>query len=269
MSPRKNRNLLLISTLLFFITIWQTASASAVITNLCQVVHPSDSIIDWDCVRIKHGETLENLFGDRWIDVARFNRVDRRHAYPWVRIKVPKNLEDIKDFSPMPKNYTPAEKESKFILIDQSEQFLGAYEFGKLVFSAPISSGKKNNKTPSGVFRVTAFDRKHVSSRYYIEHTRKLYPMHYGLMFLIKRTVSYWIHGRDIPGYPASHGCVGLYDEEMQKRYYGYPKVPVLEDAKKLFDWATTPAKDGRGIKILKDGPKVLITSEGPQIRRK
>ena len=29
--------------------------------------------------------------------------------------------------------------------------------------------------------------------------------------------VSYWIHGRDMPGYPASHGCIGLYDESMQK----------------------------------------------------
>ena len=44
--------------------------------------------------------------------------------------------------------------------------------------------------------------------------------MHYGLRFFIDKSVdtwpSYWIHGRDLPGYPASHGCIGLYDEEMQ-----------------------------------------------------
>ncbi len=246
-----------------------SSSAFAVITNLCQVIHPSDSKIDWDCIRIKRGETLEKLFGDSWVDVARFNRVDRRHTYSGVRIKVPKKLEDIIDFSPMPKTYEPAEKESKFILIDQSEQFLGAYEYGQLVFSAPIASGKKKNKTPSGVFRVMAYDRKHVSSLFHIEHTRKPYPMHYGLMFLIRGAVSYWMHGRDVPGYPASHGCVGLYDEEMQKKYYGYPKDPVLEDAKKLFEWATAPTKEGQGIQLLKDGPPVVIAGEGPQIRRK
>jgi hypothetical protein len=268
-SPGKSRDILLITTLSLFITLWLTGSAYAVITNLCRVVHPSDSRIDWECVRIKRGQTLEKLFGDRWIDVARFNRVDRRHVYPWVRIKVPKNLDDIKDFSPMPKTYAPGERDGKFILIDQSEQFLGAYEFGKLVFSAPIASGKKSNKTPVGVFKVTAYDSKHISSLYYVEHTRKLYPMHYGLMFLIRRTVSYWVHGRDVPGYPASHGCVGLYDEEMQKKYYGFPKVPVLEDAKKLFEWSIAPAKDDQGIHMLKDGPKVVVIGEGPQIHRK
>ncbi len=32
------------------------------------------------------------------------------------------------------------------------------------------------------------------------------------------RRPAFWIHGCDLPGYPASHGCVGLYDEEMQKK---------------------------------------------------
>lgn len=239
----------------------------AVITNLCRVIHPGDSKIDWECVRIKRGQTLENLFGDRWIDVARFNRVDRRHVYPWVRIKVPKNLDDIKDFTPMPGTYAPTEKDRKSILIDLSEQFLGAYEFGKLVFSTPISSGERINETPSGLYRITAFDSKHVSSVYYIEHTDKLYPMHYALRFYTDKSgVSYWIHGRDVPGYPVSHGCIGLYDEEMQKKYYGRPEVPVLQDSKVLFEWVVRPAQIGGWIHTLEDGPRVIIIGKGPSI---
>ncbi len=248
---------------------WQTGGAFAKITNLCRVIHPSDSKIEWHCVRIKRGETLEKLFGDRWKDVARFNRVDRKHAYPWVQIKVPERIDDIKDFSPMPKTYPPAEKEPKLILIDLSEQFLGAYEFGKLVFSTPIASGSQKDPTPSGSFRVTAYDDRHTSSLYYIERTQKLYPMHYALRFFVRNGVCFWIHGRDVPGYPASHGCVGLYDEEMQKKYYGFPRVPVLEDAKTLYEWAIAPEKDDTGFHILKDGPKVVITGEGPEIRLK
>ncbi len=270
----KSRRFLLVSGLVLFMALAQTGSVFAKVTNLCGIDHPSDSAIDWRCLRIKRGETLEKLFGDRWKDVARFNRVDRRHAYPWVRIKVPRNLDDIKDFSPMPKTYQSAEKERKLILIDLSEQFLGAYEFGKLVFSAPIASGDdasgdKESKTPSGVFRLTAYDGKHVSSLYYVERTNKLYPMHYALRFFVKNGVSYWMHGRDVPGYAASHGCIGLYDEEMQKKYYGYPKVPVLDDARVLFEWAIGPVKDGDGFHILKDGPTVIITGEPPEIRRK
>ena len=41
----------------------------------------------------------------------------------------------------------------------------------------------------------------------------------------------------DLPGYLPSHGCIGLYDEAMQKEQYGTPTDPKLNDAKRLFDW--------------------------------
>jgi hypothetical protein len=81
------------------------------------------------------------------LDVLRFNRIDRRHVYRGLYLRVPTNLDDIKDFTPMPATYPPAEKEAKYILIDLSEQFLGAYEFGLLVFSAPVATGNGSNCT--------------------------------------------------------------------------------------------------------------------------
>ena len=232
----------------------------------CKIKYPGDAKVEWECRRLRKGETLENLFGDRWIDVARFNRIDRRHAYPGVSIKVPKHLEEIENFTPMPEYYQPAESEAKFILIDLSEQFLGAYEYGRLVFSVPVATGEKGNETPSGEFRITAFNSRHKSSLYFIEETNIPYPMHYGLRFHISRGgVAYWIHGRDIPGYPASHGCIGLYDEEMQKKYYKYPKNPVLEDAKTLFEWVISPLRDDGNFHLLKDGPKLKIIGHAPK----
>jgi hypothetical protein len=232
--------------------------------------HPSDDNIEFQCYRMKKGETLEKLFGDRWIDLARFNRVDRRHVYQGIFIKVPKNLAAIRDFSPMPKFYQPAEKEKKFLLVDLSEQFLGAYEFGHLIFSTPIATGEKGNETPNGEFRISAIDRRHISSLYFVEKTKRPYPMHYGLRFHIsKRGVAFWIHSRDLPGYPASHGCIGLYDEEMQKKYYGYPKTPVLEDARTFFEWVISPAEDNGKFQVIKDGPRIVITGQAPAVSRK
>lgn len=243
----------------------QTSEASnARIGALCKVSHPSDKNVVWGCRRIKKGETLESLFGDRWVDVARFNRIDRRHSYPGISIKVPKNLDDIKEFNPLPVEYPPAENEGKFILVDLSEQYLGAYEYGKLAFSAPAATGEKENETPRGEFKVTASHRYHKSSKYFIEKTETPYPMNHALRFYINREgVTYWIHGRDIPGYPASHGCIGLYDEAMQKKQYKYPKEPVLEDAKKLFEWVLgTPQYDG--FQVLKDAPRIKIIGKAP-----
>lgn len=233
----------------------------------CKISYPSDDKIEWECYRLKRKDSLESLFGDRWQDVARFNRIDRRHAWPGATIRVPKRLDDIRDFTPLPLEleYQGAEQEEKFILVDLTEQFLGAYERGRLVFSFPIASGDSKFKTPTGEFRVTAFSRNHISSLFKIEKTRIPYPMHYALRFLInKRGIAFWIHGRDLPGYPASHGCVGLYDEEMQKKYYDNPEYPLLDAAKKLYEWAIAGTPDEGNLHPLKNGPKVLIVGESP-----
>lgn len=231
----------------------------------CAVSHPADSKVEWDCRPLKKGETLEGLFGDRWKDVARFNRIDRRHLHPGLPLKIPRRIEEIADYTPMPPVYPPGENKEKFILVDLSEQFLGAYEFGRLVFSAPITSGEEGNGTPTGEFRITAFDRRHRSTMYTIENTILPYPMTYALRFHVTRQgVSFWIHGRDLPGYPGSHGCIGLYDENMQKTYYRTPRDPVLEDAKSLFDWVIAPRRDSGRFRVLEEGPYLLIVGRAP-----
>jgi hypothetical protein len=231
----------------------------------CKIAYPSDDTIEWACCRLKRKETLESLFGERWRDVARFNRIDRRHAWPGATLKVPARLDDIRDFTPLPAEYPAAANEEKFILIDLTEQFLGAYEKGRLAFSFPIASGDRKFKTPTGEFRVTAFSRNHLSSLFTIEKTRIPYPMHYALRFLIgRRGIAFWIHGRDLPGYPASHGCVGLYDEEMQKKYYRNPEEPLLDDARKLYEWAIAGTPDEGNLRSLKNGPRVRIVGTPP-----
>lgn len=255
---------LLIVFLLFFVY-----SKSEATSSLCKINHPSDSRVEWECRRIQKGETIEKLFGDKWKDIIRFNRVDRRHIYPGIYIKVLKRFEDIKNFAPVPDYYQPAESEPKFILVNLTEQFLGAYEYGHLVFSAPITTGEKGNETPTGEFRITAFDSRHKSSMYFIGKTKIPYPMNYGLRFYTtKKGVSYWIHGRDLPGYPASHGCIGLYNEQMQKKYYGNPENPVLDDARILFEWVISPVIDDGKFHILKEGPKVLIIGNAPYYKK-
>ena len=231
----------------------------------CNVLHASDAGVEWSCRVLKKGETPESLFGERWKDVARFNRIDRRHLYPGRHLKVPLRIEEIADYTPMPSTYPSAEKEAKFILVDLSEQFLGAYEFGRLVFSAPATTGEKGDETPAGNFRITAFHSRHRSTLYSIENTEIPYPMTYAVRFHVNPAgISFWIHGRDLPGYPGSHGCIGLYDEFMQKRYYGTPREPVLADAKSLFEWTIAPLKDDGKFHVLKEGPRLLIVGRQP-----
>jgi len=232
----------------------------------CSMNYPSDATIQWECRTFRAGESLETLFGEQWVTVARFNRIDRRHVHAGVSIKVPKQIQDVEYFSPLPLLYFAAEQERRFILVNLSEQFLGAYEYGVLRFAVPIASGNGHDETPTGEFRLTAAHRAHQSCRYTVEGTDRPYPMNYALRFHINREgVSYWIHGRDLPGYPASHGCIGLYDEPMQKEQYGFPRDPELNDAKRLFEWILSGEVEDDRMIALTNGPRVHILGQAPR----
>lgn len=237
--------------------------------DLSRIEYPSLAIIEWHPHFLRPHDSLERLFGDDWVAVARFNRIDRRHAYPGVTIKVPDNIEQIKDYTPLPTLYEPAKEYPRYILVHVTEQWLGAYEFGKLKSSMPAATGVQEHLTPMGIFRVDACHRSHTSSLYKTEKGDAQYPMDYAIRFYVSPDhVAFWIHARDLPGRPASHGCVGVFDETMQRRTYGVPAVPVLDDARRLYDWVIGPEgllTDAGGLRIMPDGPVVEVTGDLPR----
>lgn len=247
------------------------SAAPAAARSACDVRYPSDAHVPWVCHVLARGETVELLFGSRWADVLRFNRIDRRHAVAGAALKIPRRLRDVRAFTPMPATYRDAAGETKFVLIDLTEQFLGAYEQGRLAFSSPVSSGDADHPTPTGDFTITAAHRHHSSSLYTIEATDIPYPMTWGLRFHTTRDgVSLWLHGRDVPGYPGSHGCVGLYDEWMQQSYFAVPTRPVLDDARRLYEWAAGVGADDPQMRTIA-GPRLRIVggaSATPSTRR-
>jgi hypothetical protein len=237
--------------------------------DLSRYAYPSMEGIRWKSHFVRPQDSLERLFGRDWVAVARFNRIDRRHVYPGMTIKIPENMEDIRDYTPMAATFEKAQKHSKYILLNITEQWLGAYEFGRLVFSMPAATGIEGHLTPTGLFRAEAYHRKHTSSLYKTHKGDAQYPMDYAIRFHVdKEQVSYWIHARDLPGRPASHGCVGVFDEVMQRRVYRVPDKPVLDDAKKLFAWTIGEplyAEDDGTQKLLPDGPPLEIVGELPK----
>ncbi|MFZ3207756.1 MAG: L,D-transpeptidase [Geobacteraceae bacterium] len=237
--------------------------------DLSRIEYPSVAAIEWEPRFIRPQDNLESLFGGDWPYVARFNRIDRRHVYPGMTIKAPKNLTALRRYTPMPSFYESARRHEKYILISLTEQWLGAYEYGKLKFSMPAATGTDRHKSPTGVFRVDARHRNHTSSLYKTEDQEDQYPMDNAIRFHVgEDNVSYWIHSRDLPGKPASHGCIGLYDEAMQRRVYDFTTRPVLLDSKKLYDWAVGEAEyeeDSGALELLEDGPIVDIIGDNPR----
>jgi hypothetical protein len=240
--------------------------------DLSRVNYPSLAKIHWHPHFIKPEESLESLFGRDWPFVARFNRIDRRHVYPGMTIKVPDNMTECRSYVPVPLEYEPAKRREKYLLIDLTEQWIGAYEYGKLIFSAPAATGALGHETPVGVYQIDARDKNHSSSLYKTEDQSDQYPMDNAMRFHVgEDNVSYWIHARDLPGKPASHGCVGLYDESMQNRVYGSPELPVLLDSERFYAWAVGEndyEDDSGAIELLEDAPTVEVRGEIPHYRK-
>jgi hypothetical protein len=133
----------------------------------------------------------------------------------------------------------------------------------------PAATGIEGHLTPTGIFKAGAYHRKHTSSLYKTHKGDAQYPMDYAILFHIDRDMtSYWIHARDLPGRPVSHGCVGVFDEAMQHRVYGVPDKPVLADAKKLYAWTIGEslfAEDNGTQQLLANGPPIEIAGELPR----
>jgi len=138
-----------------------------------------------------------------------------------------------------------------------------------LRLSMPAATGTEKHPTPEGLFHVDAHHRTHSSSLYKTEKGDIQYPMDYAFRFYVgPDNVAFWAHARDMPGRPASHGCIGLYDEEMQYRVYGYPDKPVLNDAKRLYEWVLDPERlleDSGGLQLMENGPTLEVRGPLPR----
>ena len=137
-------------------------------------------------------------------------------------------------------------KDGRRIEVSLKSQQACLYHHGKLVAVSPISSGREGKGTPVGKFSVIEKDIDHRSSFYgnYVRNGKIVkenvdvrkggqpsgskfvgVPMPYFMRF----NGAYGLHQGNVPGYPASSGCVRL-PVRHAKRFYEAVKVgtPVV-----------------------------------------
>jgi lipoprotein-anchoring transpeptidase ErfK/SrfK len=87
------------------------------------------------------------------------------------------------------------------ILVSLPQQKAFVFREGVLLASAPVSTGRPGHPTPVGTFRILQKQVHHRSNIY------SNAPMPY-----MQRLTTYGIalHAGQLPGYPASHGCIRL-----------------------------------------------------------
>jgi len=104
-----------------------------------------------------------------------------------------------------PGDYTWAPERSPagpvVLIVSLPEQRGYVYRDGSLIAVTTCSTGRKGHRTPTGVFAVLQKDKDHVSSTY------KGAKMPY-MERLTWSGIA--LHAGNLPGYPASHGCIRL-----------------------------------------------------------
>jgi hypothetical protein len=104
------------------------------------------------------------------------------------------------DLTKKPQSHDPS-KGPLLIIISVAEQRISLYDDGALIARSSVSTGVKDHPTPLGVFSVISKQRWHRSNIY------SAAPMPY-MQRITWSGIA--LHAGDLPGYPASHGCIRL-----------------------------------------------------------
>ncbi len=163
------------------------------------------------------------------------NRTDSAHLHFLDSVIVPDDLSGDRDtYMPFPRRVNSLEDVDKIIFFSYPTQSFGAYEHGYLVQSGPTNMGRKKDPTPTGLF----------FSNWKAVETTSTFNDEWNLRwnFNVINDEGVGWHQYALPGYPASHSCMRLQEN----------------DAKQLYDWADQWKLEGAN-KILANGTPTII----------
>lgn len=197
-----------------------------------KVLYHLDSIADQtalDSFQTRYSEEEKKI-------IFALNRMDAWRLDPGDVLVIPDSLvNDLLYYSPFPKEMPLLDSIAKAILISQRIQAIGLYEEGKLIRWGPVSSGKASTPTPNGLHYGNFRAKRKVST------VNKDWLLPYYFNFMNFEGVG--VHQYSMPGYPASHACVRLLDE----------------DARFIYDWADQWVLNENEQVIIRNGTPFMV----------
>ncbi len=190
--------------------------------------------------RTNQAEPLARRFSDAQLALLeKLNRADLSALERLPDLVIPESW-DAPELSHtvLPGRYPSAASLPKLLIVHLPGQLFGAYEAGVLVRWGPVSSGRADSPTPSGLFHLNWRSPGHTST------VDPDWFMRWYFNFGNRQGLA--LHEYALPGLPASHGCIRL----------------LQRDAQWLFEWGEGWTLDEHGVRILKQGTPVSIVGE-------
>ncbi len=161
-------------------------------------------------------ELKAKLGEDGFNTVLKINRLDQKHVGKGTTLFIPETKIELLAASPFPQELKVANSMDKLVVVSRRAQAFGAYQSGRLVYWGPTSTGKKATPTPAKLY----------STNWRAKVTRSSVDRSWVLpwYFNLDMIDGIAFHQYDLPGYPASHGCVRLLEKDAMWMYgWGNP----------------------------------------------
>ncbi|RQP10953.1 MAG: murein L,D-transpeptidase [Chryseobacterium sp.] len=190
---------------------------------------------------MKGNDSVQRAFrkdftGEKFRTVLALNRIDENNFYTADTLVVPdKFAGDLLAYSPFPYTVSSLKDVDKIALFSYPVQAFAVYESGKLKRWGPTSMGSKQHPTPTGLF-FTNWKGEEVISTFDDEWLLKW-------NFNIENDEGIGWHQYNMPGYPASHSCLRLFES----------------DAKWMYDWADQWKLKDKGQTVEAKGTPVIV----------
>lgn len=153
------------------------------------------------------------------------------------------------------------------LVVSLATQRAVIYRNGIPIGISTVSTGRPGYRTPTGVFTVLQRHVEHYSSLYDVAPMPYMQRLTWGGVAL---------HGGNLPGYPASHGCIRL-PHQFAKLLYGVthlgmtvvvtdrPVVPRIAPAEQLLRGSRAPGLSGTAMEWqperARSGPVSVVVS--------
>lgn len=168
---------------------------------------------------------LDSIYGPGGAKlILALNRLDEANIRRADTLVVPDTLANLLSYCPYPYVIEQLRSVPKLLLISRRIQAFAAYENGVLIKWGPTSTGRKAKPTPEGLFSANWKSLKTTST---IDSS---WILPYYFNFQNREGVA--LHQFSMPGYPASHACVRLLENDARWLYYWAEQWILSEDGK-------------------------------------
>jgi lipoprotein-anchoring transpeptidase ErfK/SrfK len=179
-----------------------------------------------------HLENVKQWLATNKDDLAKLNiayainRTDKANFTKIDSVVIPDDFSgDMVYYFPFPLHISALEPVSKIILFSYPTQAFAAYENGELVRTGPTNMGRKKDPTPTGLF-FTNWKAEKTTSTFNDEWELKW-------NFNIENKLGVGFHEYTLPGYPASHSCLRL-EQDDAKFLYKWADEWILADRENI-----------------------------------